>query len=264
MCSSDLQRQAVTGGVLNLKPLSVEGMRGALASINANFPVKEMEVLQFGGKPYYIAYQAPSASEVAQWFTRSVTDFISPAIEHEHLIVSASGPAQNAFARFPDDGLEQMARAAMPNSHATEVQWLTQYDDYYYSTLSSFDLGIIKDVRSLPVLRVKFDDPKQTILYLNPAHGQMVKYDADDKVNRWAYYGLHGLDFAFIFKNRPLWDVIAMILLAGGTLLSVTTLAPMYRRLKRHVLRVWDGITGQRRPAPLSAPQTTMKGNLGD
>jgi hypothetical protein len=257
------QRDAVTGGAINLEPLSIDGLRSAVDAFAQSFPAKEFELLQFGGKPYYIGYKSPTPETVDQWFSRSVTDFISPAIEHEHLIVSAE-PGQQAFARFPDDGLLEMARAAIPDARVKDAEWMSEYDDYYYSTLSSFDLGIIKDVRALPVLRVRFDDPSETALYLNPSHGQMVKYDHNDRVNRWAYYGLHGLDFSFLHNRRPFWDVVALALLIGGTVLSVTTLVPMYRRLKRHAKRAGSaaGVDRRRRSAPV--PQVTMKGNFGD
>ena len=258
------QREAVTGGDLNLEPLTVEGLQGAVAAISPSFPVKEVELFQFAGKPYFVAYQAPSPYEVDEWSTRSVTDFISPTIDHHHLMVSAVGPDQQAFARFPNEGLLEMAVAAMPDVRMKDATWMNEPDSYYYPTLASFDLGIIKDVRTLPVLRVRFDDPQETALYLNPSHGQMVKYDNNDRVNRWAYYGLHGLDFGFMWRRRPVWDVATLALMLGGTLLSVTTLVPMYRRLKRHGYRVTSLIPGRRRSAPVPSPQVTMKGNLGD
>jgi hypothetical protein len=46
-------------------------------------------------------------------------------------------------------------------------------------------------------------------------------------------------------------------------LLSVTTLIPMYRRLKRHAIRAWAVVAGRRRLTPTPSPQVTMKGNLG-
>ena len=194
--------------------------------------------MQFAGEPYYVAYRAPSAYEVDEWSTRSVTDFISPTLDHDHLMVYAAGPFE-PFSSFPKELMFEVARAAMPGVAVKDANWMDEPDSYYYPTLASFDLGIIKDVRTLPVLRVRFDDSTGTTLYLNPAHGQMVKYDADDRVNRWAYYGLHGLDFAFMFRSRPLWDIVTLALMLGGTLLSVTTLVPMYRRLKRHAQRAW-------------------------
>ena len=75
---------------------------------------------------------------------------------------------------------------------------------------------------------------------MTPSHGQIIKAESLDRVNRWGYYGLHGLDFAFLYNNRPLWDIVGVGLLLGAALLSSTTLVPSYRRLKRHARR-WVG-----------------------
>ena len=111
--------------------------------------------------------------------------------------------------------------------------------------------------RTLPALRLKYDDPQQTWLYLTPTHGQLIKAETSDRRNRWAYYGLHGLDFAFLWDRRPLWDIVVVILLLGCFAMSITTLVPMYERLKRHALRLF-GIAVAARPARAgrkSAPQ---------
>jgi hypothetical protein len=46
-------------------------------------------------------------------------------------------------------------------------------------------------------------------------------------------------------------------LLVGATVLSVSTLVPMYRRLRRHTLRAWSTVTRRRRQ-PVPVPQVTM------
>jgi len=38
-------------------------------------------------------------------------------------------------------------------------------------------------------------------------------------VQRWLYHGLHSLDFGFFYASRPLWDIVVIVLLAGGLLL---------------------------------------------
>jgi hypothetical protein len=126
----------------------------------------------------------------------------------------------------------------MPDAAIREAEWLNEFDSYYYNTVVSFDSGLMKTAKTLPVLRLKFDDPQDTWLYMTPSHGQIVKADRMDRRNRWGYYGLHGLDFAFLYDNRPLWDIVGVALLLGTTVLSCTTLVPMYRRLKRHALRL--------------------------
>jgi hypothetical protein len=51
------------------------------------------------------------------------------------------------------------------------------------------------------------------------------------------YQGLHSLDFPFLYYTRPLWDVVVIVLSIGGTVLSVVSLVPVWRRLRRHTRR---------------------------
>jgi hypothetical protein len=85
---------------------------------------------------------------------------------------------------------------------------------------------------------VKFDDPQSTWLHLEPSLGQMTKLEIIDRRNRWGYYGLHGLDFTFLYSKRPLWDILMLTLVSGVVVLSVTTLVPAWRRLKKHFLKI--------------------------
>ena len=75
----------------------------------------------------------------------------------------------------------------------------------------------------------------------------MMKADKNDRVGRWSLYGLHALDFSFLYHHRPVWDIVVWALLIGSTALSSTTLVPMYRRLKRHALRI-PKFAGRRAP----------------
>jgi hypothetical protein len=67
----------------------------------------------------------------------------------------------------------------------------------------------------------------------------MVKCDKRDRGNRWFYYGLHVMDWPGVFNRRPLWDILTIALLAGLAAISITTLLPAFRRLKRHVVHGW-------------------------
>jgi hypothetical protein len=174
-------------------------------------------------------------------------DFLAPALDWDHRIVAAAGPGQHAFERFDDEAMWEAAARAMPDVGILESEWLEEFDDYYYNTVYSFDSGLMKTAKTLPVLRVKFDDPARTWLYMTPSHGQIVKAELRDRRNRWGYYGLHGLDFAFLYRNRPLWDIVTVSLLVGAGVLSSTTLIPSYRRLRRHAVRAWR--RGRRRTA---------------
>jgi len=117
----------------------------------------------------------------------------------------------------------------MPGIEIKDATWLKEYDSYYYSQ---------EGTRPLPVLRVRFNDPQQTWLYLNPQHGQMTRYDRMSRVNRWLYKGLHDLDLPFLVYRRPMWDITVIVLSMGGILLSLTTLLPAFRRLRRHARKL--------------------------
>jgi hypothetical protein len=127
----------------------------------------------------------------------------------------------------------------MPNVPVIASEWLTDYDDYYHQTTTSFELGRHKPAYVLPVLRVRYNDKDQTWLYFTPSLGQMVKFDQLDRANRWAYYGLHVMDWPGLFNRRPLWDIVTIALLAGLAAISITTLLPAFRRLKRHASHGW-------------------------
>jgi hypothetical protein len=86
----------------------------------------------------------------------------------------------------------------------------------------------------LPVLRLKYNDDNTTWLYLTPSHAQLIKAEANDRRNRWGYYGLHAFDFALLYNNRPLWDIVVLVLLLGCIAMTLTAVAPAWDRLKRH------------------------------
>jgi hypothetical protein len=44
------------------------------------------------------------------------------------------------------------------------------------------------------------------------------------------------MDWPGLFHRRPLWDVVTIALLAGLAAISITTLLPAVRRLKRHAV----------------------------
>lgn len=134
---------------------------------------REMELLEIGEKPYFIAYKSPtSQAEVDQWTIQSNLDFLAPVLDKEHVLVSAMTPERGAFSRIDDCSMLQIAKTAMPGAAVQDATWLNEYDDYYYYSVASFNLGLMKPVRTLPVLRVRFDDSTQTWLYMSPSHGQ--------------------------------------------------------------------------------------------
>jgi hypothetical protein len=238
--TKDMAR-AITGGPLNLQLLELQGVREALAKIQEKFAPKEVELLQFRGEPYFIAYQPPTTQEAAgQWTANNSINAFNLPQDNPHVFVSVQHPEKGVLTTFGKEVMELASREAMPGVPVLDSQWLTDDDDYYHQTTTSFELGRHKPAYVLPVLRVRYNDEDQTWLYFTPSLAQMVKFDSRDRANRWAYYGLHAMDWPGLFERRPLWDIVTIALLAGLAAISITTLLPAYRRLKRHTVHGWN------------------------
>src|SRR5690348_2494598 len=247
--------RAITGGPLNLQSLQVEDMRNAIAKIQERFAPKELELIQFRGEPYFLAYQPPtSKAEAERWTTNNAINMVNLPQDNPHLFVSIRHSEKGVTASFSKEVMEQASREAMPNVAVIDRQWLTDYDDYYHQTTASFELGRHKPAYVLPVLRVRYNDENQTWLYFTPSLAQMVKFDKRDRANRWAYYGLHVMDWPGLFNRRPLWDIVTLALLAGLAAISITTLLPAVRRLKRHAFRGWKWAFQPKKMRPERSP----------
>jgi hypothetical protein len=86
----------------------------------------------------------------------------------------------------------------------------------------------------LPVLRVKFNDPDQTWFHIDLNTGTVHNRVASiDRVQRWLYNAMHSLDFPFLIHNRPLWDIVVLLLSLIGSVFSVTSVIIGWRRLGR-------------------------------
>jgi hypothetical protein len=248
--TKDMAR-AITGGPLNLQVLTVEGVRDALRRIEGSFAPKEVELIQFRGEPYFLAYQPPATlGEAAHWTTNNAINSVNLPQDNPHVFVSLRHPEKGALTSFGKDVMEQAAQEAMPNVPVLDSMWLTDYDNYYHQTISSFELGRHKPAYVLPVLRVRYRDENETWLYFTPSLAQMVKFDKRDRANRWFYYGLHAMDWPGLLERRPLWDMVTITLLAGLAAISITTLLPAYRRLKRHAVRGWKRALPRKREQP--------------
>ena len=259
--TQDMAR-AITGGRFNLQPLQMESLRNAVAQIQQKFAPKELELIQFRGEPYFLAYQPPTNKlEAEHWNTNNSINIVNLPQDNPHLFVSIRHPENGALTSFSKEVMEQASREAMPNVPVFDSQWLTEYDDYYHQTTPSFELGRHKPAYVLPVLRVRYNDKNQTWLYFTPSLAQMVKFDNRDRTNRWVYYGLHAMDWPGLFNRRPLWDIVTIALLAGLGAISITTLLPAYRRLKRHSAHGWKWAFPPKKVLPAPSPGWARSGS---
>jgi hypothetical protein len=213
------QRHAATGGAFKLESVSLDKLRGGVSVISKTFPAKSVEVFQFRGETYLGADKPVDYDP---------NDPRRPS--SDHVMASLAHPEYGTFRKFDDAIMMDVAKEAMPDTAIAETTWLQKYDNYYRSKDNS---------RALPVLRVRYADSAATWLYLDPTHGTIAqKQDKMTRARRWFYNGLHSFDIPYIYEHRILRDTLMIATCLGGLALSVTTLLPMFRRLKRHVLRL--------------------------
>jgi hypothetical protein len=95
-------------------------------------------------------------------------------------------------------------------------------------------------------LRVKFDDPERTWVYVDPVMSQMVaQLTRRSRIERWLYHGLHSLDFPVWLYGRPLWGSVVIFLCSGGAVLSAVGVLIGFKRLRRSVGTAMRRLCGQ-------------------
>jgi len=112
----------------------------------------------------------------------------------------------------------------VPQGKLVEATRLEEYDAYYYDREGRL---------SLPIWRLKFNDPQSSWLYIDPQRGAIAaRYERSGRIARWLYHGLHSWDFPFLWRHRPAWDVVVVALNGGGVFLSGTGIVIGFRRLR--------------------------------
>ncbi len=189
------QAEAFSGAELDLRAWDASP-----AKLIATRPsVKEIQIHQVAGKPYYVLTESGRGQE----------------------LVDSSGRPVDSFQR---DFLVAAAQRAVPEGKLIEESLLHDYDAYYYDREGSL---------SLPIWRLKFNDPRSSWLYIDPRRGAIAaRYERSGRIARWLYHGLHSWDFPFLWRHRPAWDVVVVALNGGGVFLSGTGIVIGFRRLR--------------------------------
>ncbi|HEY2152646.1 MAG TPA: PepSY domain-containing protein [Vicinamibacterales bacterium] len=171
----------------------------------AGTPVKELELISLAGDSLYIAHVAGGETRV----------------------VTLDGQLRAAFDQLRIGTL--VTKALAPSGRAS-TQPLERYDRYYLDR---------RHQRPLPVLLVTLDDRDQSRYYLDLKTATIVEqYGSRDWISRWLYHGLHSLDFPWLYDHRPLWDIVVIALMLGGTALSVTSMVLAWQVLGRTLARI--------------------------
>lgn len=169
--------------------------------------IKEIDYAWIQGEPYYIVRLAVEADKL-------IVHAKTLEIRREPLTV---------------ESLVNRLKTSGPTTPIAEATLLTEYDSYYYSRNGQ---------APLPVLRVRFEDPDRTWVYVDPERGQLLgAVHRFSRVERWLFNGLHSLDFSFWYHKRPLWDIGMILLSLGGFASSGIGLWVGIKRVRRSLMR---------------------------
>ncbi len=83
-------------------------------------------------------------------------------------------------------------------------------------------------------LRLILDDPVETWVHIDMESGMVLSVmDQSRRLYRWMFNGLHSLDIPGLVENRPLWDIVMLVLLSVGFTFSVTGVVIGWKRMCR-------------------------------
>ena len=225
-------RQALVGGPLDVSgfgQIDVEAWDALLPGRS----IKEITYTRILGEPYFMVRSTPAepppGDPAADPAAATTSDrdvgggYYSPGVGSRALVAAETLEVRGE--PFAVESLMDRVRRTYPDTPITEAGLLEEYDSYHYSR---------DQLAPLPILRLKFDDPDQTWLYIDPGSGQLsTSVHRLDRVERWIYHGFHSLDFGFWYYNRPIWDIGVILLSLGGLGTSTIGLFVGIRRLWR-------------------------------
>jgi uncharacterized iron-regulated membrane protein len=226
-------RTALNGGPVDLDRFAaMDG--GTWERVLNGRAIKEVDFARIQDGHYYVVRQAPLDAVAAEKRERLHQPYyITGRAEQDRVLVDAA-TLEVRQEPFSAESYVARLRAAMPDVPVVETATLTDYDSYYYSRGRQ---------TPLPVVRVKLGDPASTWIYIDPEMGQVLSTVPKlSRVERWAYNGLHSLDFSFWYNRRPLWDIGVITLLLGGLASSCFGFVMGVKRVRRAARGLRDGL----------------------
>ncbi len=229
----------IFSGLMSMNPLGVFNARGA----------KPDAVTMQGGSPASVRLPQPVAQVLAllhaqsfaprelEWRVFDGAPFIVARDgSNDTRIVQADGERLVVARQWPQARLAAAARKLLAYP-VQSVELLSAPDAYYYRRGDASMYG--GNERRLPALRVVFDDPGRTWVYLDAATGQVVlSVDSTQRIGRWLFNFLHSWDLPALLAPGQGWVRVAVlvVLSLGGLLLSATAIVIAVRRVRRVVL----------------------------
>jgi len=193
----------VLRGTIQSSAFQLLSPRAALASLGKE-RARQLELISTRDESFYVATLDSGETRMVSLAARTAT-----ALDTEKI------------ARLVD--------AVVKPGEVAETRVLDQYDRYYLDRHHR---------RPLPVVLVRLADRDHTRFYIDPKTARLVgTYSARNWVTRWLYHGLHSLDFPWLYRYRPLWDVVVGAFMIGGTALCFTSLVLAWQVLGRTLSR---------------------------
>jgi uncharacterized iron-regulated membrane protein len=154
------------------------------------------------------------------------------AIDADNRAMALSGVTASPI-RPTRKSIEALASEAVEAGKLIDTRLLTQPDLYWYSTGDPR-----RDGRPLPVLRLTFDDPQKSWLYVDPSTGMLLGQSNEGRrTYRWLFSALHSFDLPLLLEYRPLRDGLMIMLSLAGLIVSVSGIVVGWRYLRRRTPR---------------------------
>ncbi|QVL20328.1 PepSY domain-containing protein [Pseudomonas qingdaonensis] len=204
---SRLDISALQQGLLRATDIG-QSVKQALASLDqeAAFRTVELQWRRLGENTYLVARNAVGDSRILEL---------------------GALPAR----QLQRERLEAAARAISPQT-SLRVDWQTGYDFHYFARDAQSMYGF--QPRPLPVLRLRFEDPAGTWIYLDPASGELVaSHDLTQRTGRWLFNLLHSWDWQPLLQRPALRESMIIGFSLGGTVIALSGVVLGWRRLWR-------------------------------
>lgn len=202
--------EALGGDDLAISAYAAKPPQEALAQLS-KFQVKQLAFASFAGAPGYLATLAGG----------------------DTYIVPVDG---EPLASVNSEGLIDIVTQAVGPDRLAEIRVLNRYDAYYLDR---------RGERPLPVILARLNDAADTRYYIDLKTVRVVEaYSSEGWLNRWLYHGLHSLNFPWLYNYRPLWDIVVITFMLGGTALCATSLILAWRVIGRKLGGAIPGAAG--------------------
>ena len=119
----------------------------------------------------------------------------------------------------------QATVALEPNATLKSLVWIQDGDEWWHPAFAH---------KKLPIVRAVFDDG--VWFHIDPEAGAVIDVmDKTARVDRWTAAGIHDLDWYWLLRRRPLWDLVLFITIIPGLAISITSLVIGVRRIRKTV-----------------------------